>query len=132
MIEIKNLSKAFGDLKAVDDISFSVQRGEVLGFLGPNGAGKSTTMKMLTGFLDPSAGTATVCGHEVSAQPIEVKRKIGYLPEGAPLYADMTPQSFLEFIAEVRGIPTAERSSRMADMVASVPLEVKRTRSTPG
>jgi ABC-2 type transport system ATP-binding protein len=123
MIEIKNLSKAFGDLKAVDDISFSVQRGEVLGFLGPNGAGKSTTMKMLTGFLDPSAGTATVCGHEVSAQPIEVKRKIGYLPEGAPLYADMTPQSFLEFIAEVRGIPAAERPSRMAEVVSKVHIE---------
>ncbi|MDP6407882.1 MAG: ATP-binding cassette domain-containing protein, partial [Planctomycetota bacterium] len=123
MIEIRNLSKSFGDLKAVDDISFSVKKGEVLGFLGPNGAGKSTTMKMLTGFLDPSAGSASISGFEVGAQPIEVKRRVGYLPEGAPLYADMTPHGFLGFIAEVRGIPAAERAGRLAEVVRKVHIE---------
>jgi ABC-2 type transport system ATP-binding protein len=92
MIEIRNLSKHFGTLRAVDDISLRVNVGEVLGFLGPNGAGKSTTMKMVSGFLAPTAGTAVVCGHDVTREPIAVKSKIGYLPEGAPLYPDMTPR----------------------------------------
>jgi ABC-2 type transport system ATP-binding protein len=104
MIEIRGLTKRFGPIVAVDGISFSVERGEVLGFLGPNGAGKSTTMKMVTGYLPPSDGTAVVCGFDVTDQPIEVKRRVGYLPEGAPLYEDMTPLSFLGFVAEVRGL----------------------------
>ena len=122
MIEIRNLSKHFGPLTAVDDISFSVAKGEVLGFLGPNGAGKSTTMKMVTGFLTPSSGTAVVCGHDILAAPIEVKKRVGYLPEGAPLYGDMTPASFLRFIAAVRAIPPGERVARIEQVVRKVHL----------
>ena len=103
MIEIRNLSKQFGPFVAVDDISFSVKPGEVLGFLGPNGAGKSTTMKMATGFLTPTSGTAVICGHDIRKEPIALKKRIGYLPEGAPLYPDMTPLSLLRFVADLRG-----------------------------
>jgi ABC-2 type transport system ATP-binding protein len=103
MLEIRHLVKRFGPLVAVDDVSFEVPRGEVLGFLGPNGAGKSTTMKMITGFVAPTAGTAIVCGHDIAQEPIAAKRCIGYLPEGAPAYPDMTPAEFLDFIARIRG-----------------------------
>ncbi len=103
-VEISHLCKSFGPLRAVDDVSFTVEAGEVLGFLGPNGAGKSTTMKMVTGFLAPTSGTAVVCGHDVLEAPLEVKRSIGYLPEGAPAYGEMTPRGFLEFCASVRGL----------------------------
>jgi ABC-2 type transport system ATP-binding protein len=123
MIEIKHLSKRFGAILAVDDVSFSVSRGEVLGFLGPNGAGKSTTMKMVTGFLPPTSGTAAVCGHDVTREPLEVKEKIGYLPEGAPAYPDMTPESFLRFIAEVRGLRGQARKDRIEEVVSLVHLE---------
>ena len=102
-IEIVDLAKHFGEIRAVDGINFSVKKGEVLGFLGPNGAGKSTTMKMITGFLTPTEGTVRVCGHNVLENPIAAKASIGYLPEGAPAYADMTPDSFLRFIADIRG-----------------------------
>jgi len=104
MIQIRNLVKAFGPKRAVDDISFSVERGEVLGFLGPNGAGKSTTMRMITGFMPPSAGSVSVGGHDVQQSPIEVKRMIGYLPENAASYPDMTVHGFLRFTAEMRGL----------------------------
>src|SRR3954454_10052437 len=103
MLEIRNLVKHFGPLVAVDGVSFEVPRGEVLGFLGPNGAGKSTTMKMITGFLSPTSGTAIVCGADVTRQPIRAKQHIGYLREGPPAYPDMTPASFLDFIARIRG-----------------------------
>ncbi len=103
MIEIQNLSKRFGTLLAVNDISLTVQRGEILGFLGPNGAGKSTTMRMITGFLTPDRGRIAINGVDLSAQPLVAKRQMGYLPEGAPLYSDMTPRAFLTFIAGVRG-----------------------------
>jgi ABC-2 type transport system ATP-binding protein len=103
MIDVRHLRKQFGPFTVVDDVSFSMGRGEVLGFLGPNGAGKSTTMKMITGFLSPTSGTAIVCGADVTQRPILAKRHIGYLPEGAPAYPDMTPASFLDFIARVRG-----------------------------
>src|SRR5258708_2457948 len=103
MIEVKGLVKTYGAKRAVDGVSFSVQRGEILGFLGPNGAGKSTTMKMITGFIRPNAGTATVDGIDVTADPVAVKRKLGYLPESAPAYPEMTVEEFLGFIAEVRG-----------------------------
>ena len=109
MLEIQGLTKQFGQFTAVDDVSFSVGAGEVLGFLGPNGSGKSTTMKMVTGFLTPTAGTAVVCGSDVTRDPIDVKRHIGYLPEGAPLYDDMTPSGMLSFVADVRGLAGAER-----------------------
>jgi len=104
MISVENLSKNFGSKKAVDQVSFRVERGEVLGFLGPNGAGKSTTMRMITGFIPPSAGTATVGGHDVVTDPIAARRLIGYLPENAPAYTDMTVHGFLNFAAEIRGL----------------------------
>ena len=120
MIEIRRLTKRFGPLTAIDDISFSVDRGEVLGFLGPNGAGKSTTMKVVTGFLPPTSGTVIVSGFDVTASAIEVKKRVGYLPEGAPLYDDMTPESFLSFVAEIRGFSGADKRTavdRAADLI---------------
>jgi ABC-2 type transport system ATP-binding protein len=113
MIEVKNLVKRFGAFTAVGDVSFTVRSGEVLGFLGPNGAGKSTTMKMITGFLAPSAGSVKVSGHDVEAQPIAAKKAIGYLAEGAPAYPDMTPTEFLMFVARVRGYSGAELMQRV-------------------
>ena len=104
MIEIEGLVRRFGPLTAVGGISLRVAKGEVLGFLGPNGAGKSTTMKMITGFLAPSEGRITVCGHDVVEEPMKAQAAIGYLPEGAPAYPDMTPLEFLSFIATVRGL----------------------------
>ena len=104
MVAASGLSKRFGHLLAVDGISLTVDRGEVLGFLGPNGSGKSTTMRMITGFLAPSAGTAEICGISVLARPIDAQRRLGYLPEGAPAYADITAESYLRFIADVRGL----------------------------
>ena len=104
MIRIENLVKAFGAKRAVDGVSFAVERGEVLGFLGPNGAGKSTTMRMITGFFPPTSGRVTVGGHDVAEAPLEAKRLIGYLPEAAPSYQDMTVQGFLSFAAELRGL----------------------------
>ena len=103
MIEVKGLVKTYGAKRAVDRISFSVSRGDILGFLGPNGAGKSTTMKMITGFLSPDAGTALVDGVDVTRDPVAVKSKIGYLPENSPAYPEMTVEEFLGFIADVRG-----------------------------
>lgn len=127
MIDIQRLVKRFGAgaaaLTAVDGVSFSVARGEVLGFLGPNGAGKSTTMKMVTGYLAPTSGSAVVGGHDVLKDPIAVKQKVGYLPEGAPAYPDMTPWEFLKFIAQVRGIPPAHRRARIEEVAALVHLE---------
>ena len=113
-IEVISLCKGFGAFSAVRDVSFKVRSGEVLGFLGPNGAGKSTTMKMITGFLAPTRGRVRVAGFDVSQQPLEVKRRIGYLPEGAPAYDDMTAISFLEFIAQIRGYRGRERRERVA------------------
>jgi ABC-2 type transport system ATP-binding protein len=123
LIEVNGLSKNFGALRAVDDISLNVTRGEVLGFLGPNGAGKSTTMKMITGFLAPSAGRVSIAGFDIEQSPIAAKSRLGYLPEGAPAYGEMTPASFLDFIAAVRGIPPAQRQQRIAEVVASIHLE---------
>jgi ABC-2 type transport system ATP-binding protein len=122
-IEINRLSKRFGPFTAVDDVSFSVRDGEVLGFLGPNGAGKSTTMKMITGFLSPSSGSIKVCGHDVASQPRQAQRVMGYLPEGAPAYPDMTPHSFLGFVAAVRGFSGAEARRRVEQAAQRVHLE---------
>lgn len=113
MIEVKNLTKRFGSFTAVNDISFTAHSGEVLGFLGPNGAGKSTTMKMITGFLAPTAGSIRVGGHDVAQNPIAAKKSFGYLAEGAPAYTDMTPRAFLEFIARIRGYQGAEIKRRV-------------------
>ena len=122
MIEISHLSKRYGPLKAVDDISFNVEPGEVLGFLGPNGAGKSTTMKLITGFLAPTSGTVRVCGHDVQAEPLAAKSRMGYLPEGAPSYGEMSVRAFLEFIADVRGLSGDRRRSRLDDVIARLGL----------
>src|SRR6476620_1757179 len=104
MIKVENLIKTFGPKRAVDGVSFSVERGEVLGFLGPNGAGKSTSMRMITGFIPPTSGTVSVGGFDMLENPIPAKRLIGYLPENAPSYTDMSVHRFLEFCAEVRGL----------------------------
>ena len=122
MIELDGLTKRFGELVAVDNLSLTVGGGEVLGFLGPNGAGKSTAMKMISGYLAPTAGTARVCGFDVTQSPVDVKARIGYLPEGAPTYGDMTPASFLNFIAEVRGFDGDERRRRVDEVVEKVEL----------
>ena len=122
LIEIHGLVKRFGPIEAVKGISFTVDRGEVLGFLGPNGAGKSTTMKMAAGFLAPTAGHAIICGHDVEKEPLQAKRKLGYLPEGAPAYPDMTPAGFLAFIAEVRGFRGSEAKRRVEAAAERVEL----------
>jgi len=117
MIRIQNLVKAFGAKRAVDDISFTVERGEVLGFLGPNGAGKSTTMRMITGFMPATSGKVTVGGHDVARSPLEVKRLIGYLPENAASYPDMTVEGFLTFAAELRGLDGEARRKALRRVV---------------
>jgi ABC-2 type transport system ATP-binding protein len=121
MIEVTDVTKFYGPIKAVDSVSFRLERGEVLGFLGPNGAGKTTTMKILTCFMPPTSGRASVMGHDVFRDPLEVRQKIGYLPENAPLYADMTPREYLRFIGEMRGL----------DM-RTVPERIKRVTRTCG
>ena len=103
MLKVENLKKSFGTFEAVKGISFSVKKGEVLGFLGPNGAGKSTTMRMITGFLPPTSGTAVICGHDITTDPVAAKAAIGYLPESAPSYRAMVVEDYLKFIAEIRG-----------------------------
>ncbi|MDA1100501.1 MAG: ABC transporter ATP-binding protein [Proteobacteria bacterium] len=123
MIEVEGLVKTFGHLKAVDDISFNVPKGQVLGFLGPNGAGKSTTMKMITGFMTPTAGSVRVAGLDMDDRPIAAKAQIGYLPEGAPAYPDMTPIGFLNFAADVRRLDAATRRRRLDYVIANVHLE---------
>lgn len=124
MIEVKGLVKTYGPKRAVDGVSFTVRPGDILGFLGPNGAGKSTTMKMITGFIRPDAGTATVAGVDVAKDPVAVKAKIGYLPESAPAYGEMTVVEFLRFIAEVRGYrAAAERDERVDRAIARTHLE---------
>jgi ABC-2 type transport system ATP-binding protein len=118
MVEVKSLVKHYGATRAVDGVSFSVNRGDILGFLGPNGAGKSTTMKMITGFLPPTSGTAVVDGHDVCVAPLEVKRRIGYLPESSPSYQEMTVEEFLDFVGEVRGYrPAAARLKRVEEIL---------------
>ncbi|MBL1142511.1 MAG: ATP-binding cassette domain-containing protein [Proteobacteria bacterium] len=116
-IKVQSLKKSFGPIHAVRGVSFDVNHGEVLGFLGPNGAGKSTTMKMITGFLEPTAGTVIVNGHDVLENPLAVKKSIGYLPEGAPAYGEMTVKSFLNFIADIRQLTGSGRQKRIDEVV---------------
>jgi ABC-2 type transport system ATP-binding protein len=113
MLTVKNLQKYFGPLLAVNDVSFAAERGEVLGFLGPNGAGKTTTMRMITGFLPPTSGTAEIAGHDISEDPCEAKKNIGYLPENAPVYGEMTVTNYLAFIAEIRGFGGQARNRKV-------------------
>ncbi|HKA40045.1 MAG TPA: ATP-binding cassette domain-containing protein [Burkholderiales bacterium] len=123
MIKVENLVKSFGPKLAVNDVSFSVERGEVLGFLGPNGAGKSTTMRMLTGFIPPTSGRITIGGHDVVEEPLQAKRLVGYLPENAPGYADMTVHGFLNFAAELRGLAGDARKQAVSRAVELCFLE---------
>jgi len=123
MIEATGLSKRYARLTAVDGISFKVEPGEVLGFLGPNGAGKSTTMKIIAGFLLPSEGSARVCGHDVQSEPMAARRALGYLPEGAPSYGEMTPRTLLGFIADLRDLRGAERRQRLDFVISRLSLE---------
>lgn len=122
MISVKNLFKSFNGFQAVDDLSFEIAAGDVVGFLGPNGAGKSTTMKMLTGFLLPTSGSIHISDLSIEASALAIKKKIGYLPEGAPAYADMTPLQFLNFIAQVRGYKGAEKAQRIEQVIKQVEL----------
>ena len=129
MIEINNLTKKFDQFVAVDNLSFTVKEGEVLGFLGPNGAGKSTTMKVITGFLSPTSGSVTIDGNDISQQSLKAKSLIGYLPEGAPSYGDMTTIEFLRFIAQVRGFRGEEIDKRVKHVITEVALEAVREQS---
>jgi ABC-2 type transport system ATP-binding protein len=123
LIEVQSLKKRFGSVVAVDDISFSVERGEVLGFLGPNGAGKSTSMKVIAGVLAPTAGTAIVGGVDVRIDPTAVKRRLGYLPEGSPLYGDMTSEELLTFVGRARGMNASRRRAAVADVMGHLGLD---------
>ena len=123
MIEVAHLGKQFGDFTAVDDLSFTVGRGEVVGFLGPNGAGKSTSMKMLTGFLRPSAGTAHICGFDVGRDLLWAQAHFGYLPEGAPVWPDMTPRQFLQFVTDIRGLDKSQARTAREQVIELTQLQ---------
>ncbi|AXY77006.1 gliding motility-associated ABC transporter ATP-binding subunit GldA [Paraflavitalea soli] len=122
-IEVTRLTKLYGEQKAVDDISFKVGKGEIVGFLGPNGAGKSTTMKIITGYLQPDSGTAIVCGIDVQQQPLESKKKIGYLPEANPLYFDMYVREYLDFVADVHGV--GDKKKKIEEVIETVGLSLE-------
>ena len=126
MIEVQNLTKTFGDRTAVDHISFTVNKGEILGFLGPNGAGKTTTMRILTGFLPATSGTAKIGGFDVFDDSIEVRRRIGYLPETPPLYTDMTVGEYLDFVTRIKNVPAEKRASRIEDALEKTNITDKR------
>jgi ABC-2 type transport system ATP-binding protein len=126
LIEIERITKRFGEFTAVGDVSFSVARGEVVGFLGPNGAGKSTTMKMLAGFVTPTSGTARICGQDVVDHPVAAKRSLGYLPEGAPTYPEMTVTALLGFVARIRGYRGREAAGRVAGAMDLTQLDTVR------
>lgn len=123
MIKTQNLTKSYDGNVVVDSLSFSVEPGEVLGFLGPNGAGKSTSMRMIAGFITPSAGTASICGHDIAAEPLAAKQALGYLPEGAPCYGEMTVGGFLDFIANLRTLTGPHRKTRLDYVIGRLQLE---------
>jgi ABC-2 type transport system ATP-binding protein len=130
VIEVQNLTKRYGRVTAVDDISFRVERGEILGFLGPNGAGKTTTMRILTGYMPATEGKALVAGFDVFDQPIEAKRRTGYLPETPPLYPDMTVHEYLSFVAKIKGVPPAERRQRVQQVMVRTRIDDMASRLT--
>jgi len=130
VIEVQNLTKRYGRVTAVDDISFRVERGEILGFLGPNGAGKTTTMRILTGYMPATEGRALVAGFDVFDQPIEAKRRTGYLPETPPLYPDMTVHEYLSFVAKIKGVPPAERRERVQQVMVRTRVDDMASRLT--
>ena len=123
MIKVEGLTKRYGDVTAVEDISFQVKKGEIVGFLGPNGAGKTTTMRIITGFLPSTDGTVTVSGFDIFEQPMEVKRRIGYLPEHPPVYGDMTVEGYLKFVAKIRGVPRSGREEAMDRVISHCGLK---------
>jgi gliding motility-associated transport system ATP-binding protein len=127
LIEVENLTKTYGDKTAVDHVSFSVNKGEILGFLGPNGAGKTTTMRILTGFMPATSGVARVAGFDVATNSMDVRRHIGYLPETPPIYPDMTIESYLDFVARIKNVPAADRAARVTDAMRKTNLEDRRT-----
>ena len=126
MIEVEGLTKAYGSVTAVDHISFTVNKGEILGFLGPNGAGKTTTMRILTGYMPATSGTARVAGFDVTTQSMDVRRHIGYLPEAPPVYLDMTVETYLDFIARIKNVPAEKRAARVADAMEKTSISDKR------
>ena len=123
MIKTEDLTKRYGELVAVDSLSFQVSPGEILGFLGPNGAGKSTTMRMIAGFVPPTSGSVSVAGFDIGAEPVKAKQQIGYLPEGAPSYGEMTPAGFLDFIADIRGLSGNQKTGRIGEVVERLHLQ---------
>ena len=123
MIDVQHLTKRYGDFTAVDDISFQARPGEILGFLGPNGAGKTTTLRVLTGFMPPTAGTVIVAGHDVEADSLAARAQVGYLPESVPLYPDMTVRGYLDFVADLRRVP--DRRARVAALIGRVGLDAR-------
>lgn len=123
MLNVSNLTKSFGSIQAVKGLSFTVNKGEVLGFLGPNGAGKSTSMRMITGFIPPTSGTATICGHDIVKNPVEAKKCIGYLPENAPLYNNMKVSEFLNFIGKIRGYEGKVLKEKIDEVITKSRLE---------
>jgi ABC-2 type transport system ATP-binding protein len=127
LIEVQDLTKTYGRSTAVDHISFTVNKGEILGFLGPNGAGKTTTMRILTGFMPASSGTARIAGFDVTTESLEVRRRIGYLPENPPLYLDMTVESYLDFVARIKNVPAERRAERVTDALQKTNITDKRT-----
>jgi ABC-2 type transport system ATP-binding protein len=127
LIEVQDLSKSYGLVTAVDHVSFTVNKGEILGFLGPNGAGKTTTMRILTGFMPATSGTARVAGFDVFNDSLEVRRRIGYLPENPPLYPDMTVEVYLDFVARIKNVPAEKRADRVADALKKTNIVDKRT-----
>jgi ABC-2 type transport system ATP-binding protein len=127
-IQVRNLTKQYGDQKAVNDISFTVNKGEILGFLGPNGAGKSTTMKITTGYLPPSEGSVEVCGYHVASHPLEIKKITGYLPEHNPLYLDMYVQEYLNFAAGILGLKGEHKRKRISEMIALCGLGIEQNK----
>src|ERR1700684_1118580 len=127
LIEVQDLTKSYGAVKAVDDVSFTVNKGEILGFLGPNGAGKTTTMRILTGYMPATSGTARVAGFDVFRDSMQVRRHIGYLPENPPLYPDMTVESYLDFVARIKNVPAERRAVRIDDALRKTNLEDRRS-----
>lgn len=123
MIEVKGLTKKYGDIIGIRDVTFNVEKGEVLGFLGPNGAGKTTTMRIITGYMPPTEGVAKVCGYDVTTEPIEIKKRTGYMPEHPPLYPDMTVSDYLNFVAKIKGIHTSEVKNAVDGVIVRCGLE---------
>lgn len=126
MIEVQDLTKSYGGITAVDHVTFNVEKGEILGFLGPNGAGKTTTMRILTGYMPATSGTARVAGYDVANESLDVRRHIGYLPEAPPVYTDMTVQTYLDFVARIKNVPAAKRRERVSDAIGKTGLADRR------